>query len=190
MLIQCKSPFLFYCNISNHSEIKKHYYPLVLDSFKKIGDDPPSDWNCSVKTTFSHQMPFLKDQHLLDTIVWDPMDQMLKEVDLASYPTESCIDEIWANLYEKTNFQEVHNHINPRSLIHFSGIYIIHQKGKNQTSFVHHDSVGYLNTTINTKDLDDIGEGTVMIFPSHLLHYVNPVDKRRCTISFNITSGF
>ena len=189
MLIQCKSPFLFYCNIPNHSKIKEQYYPLILESFKKIDDIPPTGWNCNVKTTFNHHVPFLKDQCLLDNIVWDPMDQMLKEVDLTSYPTGSRVNEIWANLYEKTNFQEVHNHINVRSLVHFSGIYIIDQKGKNQTSFVHHD-VGYLDTIINTKNLDDIREGTVMIFPSHLLHYVNPVDEPRCTISFNIVSDF
>ena len=79
--------------------------------------------------------------------------------------------------------------ITPHSLIHFSGIYIIDQKGKNQTSFIHND-FGYLDTCINTKNIEDIGEGTVMIFPSHLLHYVNPVDESRCTISFNITSTF
>ena len=53
-----------------------------------------------------------------------------------------------------------------------------------------HNNVGYLDTIINTKNLDDIREGTVMIFPSHHLHYVNPVAQPRCTISFNITSDF
>ena len=105
------------------------------------------------------------------------------------YPKKSNVDRIWANLYEKMSFQEVHNHVTPHSLIHFSGIYIIDQKGKNQTSFIHND-FGYLDTCINTKNIEDIGEGTVMIFPSHLLHYVNPVDEARCTISFNITSTF
>ena len=189
MLIQCKSPFLFFCDVPYHREIKKYYYPLILDSFKKINDNPPPGWNCSVKTTFNYPLSLLRENLLLNAIVWNPLDQMLKEADLNLYPKTSNVDRIWANLYEKMSFQEVHNHVTPHSLIHFSGIYIIDQKGKNQTSFIHND-FGYLDTCINTKNIEDIGEGTVMIFPSHLLHYVNPVDEARCTISFNITSTF
>ena len=33
-------------------------------------------------------------------------------------------------------------------------------------------------------------EGTVIIFPSELIHYVNPVKKDRVTISFNIVTTF
>ena len=191
MLIQCNSPFLFYCNIPNHKEIKENYYPLILNSFREIDVNPPLDWNCNVKTTVNYELSFLREDHLLDSIVWNPMDQMLKEVKLNYYPKNSDVSTIWANLYQEMFFQEVHNHVGPHNLSHFAGIYIIDQRGKNQISFTNYDNhFGYLNTRINTKEIEDIGEGTVMIFPSHFLHYVNPVDKPRCTISFNINSNF
>ena len=188
-LVKLRAPFIFYCDLPNHTEIKEIYYPELLNIFDQDRDDLyKKSWNCKVLTTHSFEIEILREKLFLDSVVWKPLDQMLTEVDLNVYPTNSRIQGIWANFYEKDFFQEVHDHVGVNGC-HFSGIYIIDQNGDNKTSFIH-NNFGILDNQIHTKNMDDIKEGTVLIFPSNLLHYVNPTDSKRCTISFNIKCEF
>jgi len=189
MLKKLRSPFIYYCDVKNHNEIKKSIYHKILKFFEQE-DCSPKSWNCKVQTTFDYRIDILHNEHFLDSVVWSTMDDMLKEVDIEGYPKSSSIKMIWANLYEKGSFQEVHDHLSWKTDCAFSGIYILHQPGENKISFVN-KSNGFplLNETIHTRDLD-VKEGSVMIFPANLLHYVNPVEDERCTISFNISCNF
>ena len=183
-----RSPFIFYCDVPNHIEIKENYYSHLKDVIHESDDTTVDRWNCNVKTTFNLFVDCLWDDYFLDSVVWKPIDQMLEEVDLNFYPTQSKISDIWANFYKGGEFQETHDHVGKGHNL-FSGIYILHQKGPNKTSFFM-NNYGILDHHINTSDMDDIKEGTVIIFPSNLLHYVNPVEDERCTISFNIKCEF
>ena len=104
--------------------------------------------------------------------------------------------------YEKDNFQESHNHVGPcvekdGRLLHasFSIIYILHDE--NDKSSVMFKKAGPMpfkgldeNVIIDTS-YSSIGEGSVIIFPSNLDHYVKPCLKTgRVTIAFNIYSEY
>ena len=189
-LVKLRSPFIFYCDVPNHEEIKDIYYDKLLDILDERRDECHKDaWNCKVLTTHGFNIEILWEPLFLKSVVWEPLDQMLNEVDLNIYPTQSKIGGVWANFYEKGFFQETHDHVGPPGSSVFSGIYILDQKGGNKTSFIN-NNFGILDKRVHTKDLDDIKEGTVILFPSNLLHYVNPVDTDRCTISFNIQCEF
>ena len=183
-----RSPFIFYCDIPNHIDIKENYYSHLKDIVRDSNDTIVKRWNCNVRTTFNFTVECLLDEYFLDNVVWKPMDQMLGEVNLNHYPKNSKISGIWANFYKGGEFQESHDHVGG-SHNYFSGIYILDQTGPNKTSFFS-NNYGILDSCIHTKDMDDIKEGTVIIFPSNLLHYVNPVEDERCTISFNIQCEF
>ena len=183
-----RAPFIFYCGVPNHTDIKSKYYSRLKHILSHSNDTTVKNWNCKVKTTFNIEVDCLRDKYFQDSIVWKPLDQMLEEVDLYLYPKRSFVKDIWANLYECGEFQEVHDHVGTAKNS-FSGIYIIDQKGDNKTSFIY-NNYGILDNQVHTKDMDDIKEGTVIIFPSNLLHYVNPVEDERCTISFNIRCDF
>jgi len=183
-----RSPFVFYCDVSNHDDIKSRYYNRLKDITYNDENSIVKQWNCDVRSTFNFTVDCLWDSYFQDSVIWKPLDQMLTEVDINFYPTTSRVSGVWANFYKVGQFQEVHNHLGSR-LNHFSGIYILDQKGENRTSFNNYN-YGLLDSHLDTKNIDDIKEGSVIIFPSNLLHYVNPVDDNRCTISFNIRCEF
>lgn len=110
---------------------------------------------------------------------------MLEQVDLVRYPIDSKLSAIWFNIYEEGSFQEVHVH-NGNS-VSFSGIYLMELNEPNTTTFTVNDEISYLNGRISTADIE---EGSVILFPSTLEHYVNPSKFDRTTIAFNIQSEF
>ena len=50
----------------------------------------------------------------------------------------------------------------------------------------------YPRESIDTSEIEDIKEGTVILFPYYLDHYVKPLkdDVERITIAFNIMSSY
>lgn len=191
MIETFRCPFIFSKIIPNHKEIKDRFLPLIegtLQANKSLyyRDKKNSGWNSNVYTSFGHTLKFLSDPELMTSIAWNPIDQLVKEAHekemFNEYPVSSRCNMIWFNYYEPGGFQEVHDHLSNGSSF-FSGIYLLHNEEPNTTAFSNYNPNPYLTETKTTQDHP---EGTVMIFPSGLLHYVNPASKPRYTISFNI----
>lgn len=100
----------------------------------------------------------------------------------------------WLNKYEKGGWQEQHNHTGPAS--HFSMAYII--KGQGQSNFVFADTVGnwydcawelpaVFSNMPHRNFTPEQPDGTILIFPSALDHFVMPnqSDEYRITASAN-----
>ena len=188
MIETFKPPFIFWTEIPNHKEIKEHYLPQIKKSFEKNKEDMRvARWNCEDSySSIDVPTPYLYEDFFKDSVVWDPLDKMLKEVDLCMYPSDSEVTNMWFNYYVKGGYQEVHIH-DGSNFPSFSGIYLMDVNEPNTTGFIVMDQIYYLNSTITTTN---IKEGSVIIFPSNLPHYVNPVKDNRYTVSFNITSRF
>ena len=102
---------------------------------------------------------------------------------------KSEIHPPWINLYKRGQYQEIHDHSNH----HFAGTIFMNNDidfGK----FYFFDRNGYKNPDIikNVFNLQDsfyppIEQGTIIIFPGHMLHGVSPHrnDEIRRTLSFN-----
>jgi len=183
-----KPPFIFWTEIPNHKQIKEKYLPQIKKSFEENKESMVvSRWNCEDSySSIDVSTPFLRENEFVDSVIWDPLDQMLSEVDICQYPIESDLSNIWFNYYVKSGYQEVHIH-DGANFPSFSGIYLMDVNEPNTTGFIVMDQIHYLNSTILTKD---IKEGSVVLFPSNLPHYVNPVKDNRYTVSFNIISKF
>ena len=196
-------PFVFHTQISNHGELKKKFLPqinrLIKDKSELLG---PNNWKCDCKTSFfekEYSKSLLNDIELVKSIVWDPLDQMLSEArdmdgglctqQIKYGPSESSLGDLWFNQYDKGQFQEPHDHAggtykNVSST--FSGIYLLELNETNTTTFM--AKVGNPHSSFQLLT-NHITEGSVIIFPSSLTHYVSPVKTRKTSISFNIYSS-
>jgi len=110
--------------------------------------------------------------------------------------------QYWFNKYEKGDFQEIHDHcvsnFEPGSYPTLSGIYILKSDDEpNSTTFEIKDKKGIpfhptkKKMVFDTSNVDDIKEGTLILFSSTLSHLVKPIKTDgRVTIAFNIACKF
>ena len=96
---------------------------------------------------------------------------------------EVAMLDAWAVKYSKNDFQVPHHH----GRVMYTGIlYLDVDKKQAPTTFIAPFSS---ETTGNTRlSQIECKEGTLVIFPGHLMHFVkpNPVKKHRIVISFDI----
>ncbi len=196
--------FVYWKQITDHQKIKETIYPKIMDT----KDTLPMPWtSCNAQSSLS--LSDLNDgiltPQILNKVIWEPFDDFLKEFS-SSYSLKlgspkASKAERWFNIYDEGSYQEVHNHISPSftfagNEFHpmYSGIYILHQTGPNKTCFRKTSNtpgtfVGDAYT-YDTGNIESIKEGTVIMFPNHLDHYVLPAEGERVTVSFNINSTF
>lgn len=208
--IHFPSEFVYFEKVCGHSEIKQKCMPKITELRKKRQNNPFVASKLNTSFHYGEKMysenEFLNNELIHENVVWKPFQKMINKYNaLRLYPINinaSIIKTAWWNYYDKDNFQESHNHLGPclekdGRLLHasFSMIYILHDE--NDRSSVMFKKAAPLPV----KALDDnvvfdtsttpIGEGTVIIFPSTLEHFVKPCLKPgRVTIAFNIYSEY
>jgi predicted 2-oxoglutarate/Fe(II)-dependent dioxygenase YbiX len=156
----------------------------------------------------------LKSHHeMFNSVVWDSIEELVKKLNdrenFQKIPLgESIVKSCWISQYNKNASVSCHNHSPEIPQIQhfidgkmfrstFSMIYIINDDNeRNQTEFLEPSMFGNnisksAETRFNTRDVEEIGEGTVLIFPSNLYHQVNSIQRPgRIIMSFNILSTF
>jgi hypothetical protein len=208
---------VFWSQLKNHTDIKNKIIPKIENLIKCEKNKNP--WK-SCKVSFStfndnpiydkcDHLNFLTDQTFVDEIVWNSIDEMYKQLKMdhkieIPTPQDFALEHAFINIYNKDDFQEVHNHTG-KSVIRegkiynpiFSLIYIFHESDTEKTCniFKTKRPEGYrsvLDTTaFNTKEIKTIKEGTVLIFPASLDHYIEPTIKSgRTTIVYNILANW
>jgi hypothetical protein len=177
-------PFVFSTEVKNHKNIKDEYLPKIL---RDLEDNKSKymvpNWNCKVYSTYDNIIDIHFDEDFTEEVIWNPLDECFENIEFLNSPKDSIITQFWYNYYEDGFFQEVHTH----GTSSFSGIYILSLEEKNTTIFKNVNQPIYFNSIYKTEHLK---EGTVIIFPSSLNHYVNPVKGNKITISFNIKTHF
>lgn len=172
------------------TELKQH----MLDRFNSFKDHStnktPTGWNCNVRTEFHGAFP----QHYKEAYT-NILYEWKQEIGLSQRP---FIDEIWMNAYEESHFQEPHSHLPG----FFSGIHYVcfdpevhkgttFQNPMDQIysfmfdeEFLDKDKNEHLDENADI----EINEGDIILFPSHLKHFVakNESKQLRMTVSFNI----
>jgi hypothetical protein len=186
-------PFLYIEKIKKHSEIKNYLMPYI-ESYESSQDKYDND-SQKVRTSYYENLnmnkkdsffEFVSKSKFFDDIVWNPLDECLSKLPFIVdfKPQQSSINTFWFNYFEKGGSHSSHIHTGA----FISGIYILHLEEENPTIFWGHDNnLKYYTFTYPTKD---VTEGSVLLFPSQMLHRVCEVKKKRVTISFNITTSF
>jgi predicted 2-oxoglutarate/Fe(II)-dependent dioxygenase YbiX len=146
---------------------------------------------------------FGDDQETLRKIVWKPIEDMVQESQGEIFLGDSFIQSHWYNIYESGDFQEKHSHGAYPIVIDgiryhpsLSIIYILKDDNKEgSTLFTDNNPKPFGAVldyaSLDTSNIEDIGEGSVIVFSSKLEHMVKPVKiGGRITIAFNIFSSF
>ena len=157
---------------------------------------------------------FLRNyDEFIKSVVWDTLDEFLEHEKLRENTPKmhiiACkIHQCWCSVYDKNGSISLHNHTfsgreirydenNNKWLQTFTLLYIINDENeKNQTEFIQPSLAGvsshlYSQTTFKTYNYKDIGEGTVLIFPSSLNHQVKDISSGgRVIFSCDIVSCY
>ena len=196
--------FLYWRQTVDHQKIKDELYPKIMETV----DILPTPWDsCNAKSSIemSHLNDPLFTNEITKKVLWEPFEDFITEFSSSftlklGLPKTSKLDH-WYNVYYEGDTQEVHNHIAPSftyggNIFHamYSVIYILHQTGPSKTVFrkTSHSPGTFTGdaNTYDTSKVASIKEGSVLIFPTHLDHYVLPAEGNRVTLSFNIHSTF
>ena len=195
--------YVHWGQVKDHDNIKSKLLPIIHNLISKNNFVNPFK-ACSVKTNIDKKVDFL-DNETMDKIVTENLLKMISDTNCfpEKKPTETLITQYWFNVYEKGDFQEMHNHNNLPKVIDgkryddiFSMIYILHDEESSPVIFRMDDTeIPFypMKRTVdfNTSRVDEIKEGTILIFSSHLNHSVIPVKHSgRTTIAFNIVCSF
>ena len=209
--VQFPTTYVYWEKLKKHDELKRKYMPII-DKIEQTPHpidltNPFSALDKSKYISYTHPElnTFLENEDI-NTIIWNPINNFIKDIN-SHYQykidvKKSFIDHYWCNTYDENDDQELHDHYDHVKYIDdmeynptFSGIYIINDDNESssivfrspQGEPFHHTKLRY---EFNTRKIDDIGEGTVLIFPCHLLHMVRKsIKPGRRTIAFNIFSS-
>jgi uncharacterized protein (TIGR02466 family) len=180
-------PFVYISEIENHSRWKEH----VKETVENWQDSQPSSFlekGSNLSTSYHSKNPvkeFLEPE-FLKSVVWGPLDKALEKADLAAHPAKSHLQNIWFNDYPQGGNMGAHVHSNSE----WSGIYIVEMSQPNPTFFMYNSTSNSpaFCTSLNTEE--NAKEGNVIIFPSHLVHWVHTTCEERLTVSFNVGSTY
>jgi hypothetical protein len=206
------SNFVYWCNLdeNDHKRIKEYLVPKIEEEEKNNEDrkDVFKLLGSGANTNYNKRLPCLYEKDILKTVVWDPVDDCIKkhnETDNFKISLKnSSILNAWYTSYKKGDFFERHHHKGFPIIPHgeteyhyptFSLIYILKDENK-ESSVVFTDTVDYkftpdIDVEFDTGHKEDIKEGTVLVFPAHLVHAVRKVTTdKRITVAYNIGSTF
>jgi hypothetical protein len=201
------SQFLYYRTIPEHEDIKKKLIPKILEQEEEFKNNniglENAYTNFSSERNWHEHSSFLVEPSVLKPIVLQTIDEVISHIktnNMLPIPTYKnyFVGSCWYTRYSIGGNFDYHGHGHQQTIINgqvahtaFSIIYILSDENeKNSTLFRTHDR-NYLSISndigIDTADLTEIKEGTVLIFPSNFLHKVNPVKiPNRITVSYNI----
>ncbi len=145
------------------------------------------------------------DRETMDKIIGTHLEEMVSETNCFPIlkPLDAIVTEYWFNVYQKGDFQEMHNHRCLPLLKNgkrydniFSIVYILNSEEDNSTIFkLMGTDTPYFpmmkDCDFYTGGIEEIKEGTLLIFSSQLNHFVRPIEKSgRITIAFNVACCF
>jgi hypothetical protein len=203
--------FVYWKNIDEHNNFKKELLNQIENNKQMFSETPYIDKGEGTVQNSLGLWIIENNPTIMKTVVWNSLDALLKE--LNSRPNHkpiniksSFISNCWFLKYNSgaTTSLHCHNDDNPSIVKNnkiykcvFSFIYIINDDNeKNQTEFIQPTMSGTnvserCDVRFKTSEIEDIKEGTIMIFPSSLYHQVNVMSKpNRVIFSGNIYSTF
>jgi hypothetical protein len=204
------SEFIYWTKNKKHDEMKGTITKWIEDNDIEHHDN--TDGIRNAHTSYGCGKPTIYDRgDYVHELVYKPFTDMIEKYNSRSGIVPIVIDEIgvansWYTKYDTQGRFTMHKHEfgemfyeNGKSFkTAFSIIYILKDENpKNSTSFFcpSVERLSFLNNPnqyhYDTSFNPEIGEGSILIFPSSLYHEVVPCDKPgRITISYNLKCSF
>jgi len=203
--------FVYWRNLENHDSLKKFIKELLDNNpeLLKRHDLVKNGLSTFTKEKTGCFYEEFKNHELIKTVIWDTIDQLLDTLNSRENTEKieikgSIINSYWFSVYDANSTVRCHNHCDRGRPVSYVGgetfygaislIYIVSDENeKNQTVFLQPSSSGvnaheFLENIFDTSFIDEIGEGTVLVFPSNLHHEVTTIVKPgRIVFSANIS---
>jgi uncharacterized protein (TIGR02466 family) len=186
---------IYHSTYPNHAILKKELLSILPDSLPIFNEQQIEGW------------PFWTKQNKIGII--NPIANSNTEIDqfsewVVNQVTEFSkhynstasykIDQCWANIYQKGDFQETHIHPG----FDFSAVYFVSAPTGSGKLVFENPLLGFDMRPIKTKNETELNstaavyapvEGQLIIFRSHLRHGVYPhnSDQPRISIAFNLS---
>ena len=195
--------YVYWGQVKDHENIKSKLLPIINSLISKNKYTNPFK-ACTMTTNFSKMSDFM-DRETMDKIIGTHLEEMVSETNCFPIlkPLDAIVTEYWFNVYQKGDFQEMHNHRCLPLLKNgkrydniFSIVYILNSEEDNSTIFkLMGTDTPYFpmmkDCDFYTGGIEEIKEGTLLIFSSQLNHFVRPIEKSgRITIAFNVACCF
>lgn len=190
-LFQFAAPYVFHHKCKNHQQIKEVYLPKIMEVYNQNNQNSQYKWSptthSDMKTGFGRNNKNVFDKNFCDLVVFPALDELFKKLPMysgANSPLSSRIQFIWWNVYENGDYAPIHSHGSGIDLI--SGVYLLDLKEVNLTTFSFENSI--VENEVHCASYAQ--EGSVLLFPASLRHFVPSVKKQRVTVSFNAILSF
>jgi len=177
--------FIFWAKAKHHEDNKFILQKIVQESLQETEGAQLKNWLCNVNTEFFNQNTIGKYTDLVLAEIYPALDALFEEIPTLRTPRVSTVTNIWYNHYAVGGNQEVHSHFGTT----LSGVYFLELNEPNNTVFYSYGA-SMSQFVTGSKQTKFIEEGDILLFPSHLLHYVLPSTKERTTIAFNVECEF
>ena len=207
--------FVYWRKIANHEMYKSRFLDII-ENIKDVfsSHDLISEGYSTYQDNMGDGVAFanmMADENadIIRDLIWNTIDEMTNEINSRPNTPKvnincSAITNMWFSKYEANSTVSMHEHYSNNvytiddidyksSLV---AVYIIQDPNeKNTTKFVQPYMIsnslnGMRESVFDTSKENDIGEGTILIFPSTLHHEVLKIKKSgRIIVSFNIHSN-
>lgn len=183
--------FVFSTQVKNHKAIKETLLPLIVENLENTKNKQLGNWFCDVNTEFFDAgQSVTKYLNLITSEIYPALDLLFQELPNLQRPKTSTVSHIWYNHYATGGTQEVHTHTkskgHPPAL---SGVYLLELTEPNPLVFFSPAAASnpFVKEALKTEFAK---EGTLLLFPSSMPHYVLPCTSKRTTVAFNIRCEF
>lgn len=206
------SNFVYWRKIPNHEMFKERIINIIKSDSENFKDDNLID---NVKTTRGNlkvEHELLSYKEFIDSVVYDTLVEMLNHINSRKYVLQtnilsSTIIRCWCSEYYKNSLISFRDHTTNGSHVYFiddkkyrssfTVLYIVNDPNKqNSTTFVQTSKEGvsshyHQQLFFNTRERQDISEGTVLIFPSSLSYQSDIIrESGKIMFSCDILSHF
>lgn len=179
--------FYFSTTVENHQQIKQRLLPKLQEDLDKTLD---AQIKGNARTTHHLNNRHYFDYEMIQNIVWNPFNQMVKEhgdLQRNFLISKTEVQHIWWNYYEPGQYVIPHRHRN----CDFAGVYLLSMEGPNLTCLLPNlEASSTLPMYDGVKSTQELSEGDVLIHPSSMLHWTLPTKSDRYVVVFNIKLGF
>lgn len=187
-LFRFPGAYVWECTLPNHEDIKARILPKIIEEAEEHVEDEDYKWSPEVSTSvitnfgggrFDPLRLFTKED--IASIALKPTRELMDQAGIGTFAKDYDLRAFWWNRYGKGSTAPPHVHA-----AGISGVYLLEQTERCPLEFQtlnpytpnpDHPAVNYR---------PEAEEGTVLLFPGSLLHWVYPTVGPRTTVSFNL----
>jgi hypothetical protein len=181
MFYNFPSQFVYWEKIDNSKKYKDKFLELIEEEIKN-NQYKKSPEGCL--TNYFCQNRDIISKEILEDILWRPLYNFFDQQNTTPKLGDSYIKDIWWNQYKKSDYIAPHKHHGSD----FSAIYVVELNEENPTVFHQLGECTSFYLYNKVFHASEVEEGSIIIFPSSLVHSVKPCENKRTIFSFNIIS--